>query len=124
MNLELLYCQIIIRDFLLYNLISYANSNFIKDSKDYKLVIGYCFFLNGALVLWSSKKQQTIPKLTTKVEYIALGLVAKEAVWIKRFINELELKVTKTITLYDNNKMSIAMTKNVASQNCTKHIDV
>lgn len=32
------------------DLIEFADSNFAKDPKDQKLVIGYCFFLNEAVV--------------------------------------------------------------------------
>lgn len=47
-----------------------------------------------------------------KVEYITLGHTAREVVWIKGFINELKLEITKTIMLHSNNKMSIALSKN------------
>ena len=39
-----------------YGLIGYANSNFAEDPEERKLVMGYCFFLNKAVVSWSSKK--------------------------------------------------------------------
>lgn len=45
------------REPLPYGLTGYADSNFAGGPKDRKLVIGYCFFLNGAVVSWSSKKQ-------------------------------------------------------------------
>ncbi len=64
----------------LYGLLGYANSNFAGDSEDRKSVMGYCFFLNEAVVLWSSKKQRIVSTSTTKAEYIALGHVAREAV--------------------------------------------
>ena len=41
-----------------------------------------------------------------------------------RFANELKLDVTKTITLHDNNEMSITLTKNTENQYCIKHIDI
>lgn len=40
----------------LYGIIDYANSNFADNPKDRKLVMEYCFFINKAVVLWSSKK--------------------------------------------------------------------
>lgn len=43
-------------DPLPYGLIGYINSNFAGDPKHWKLVIGYCFFIHGAVILWSSKK--------------------------------------------------------------------
>lgn len=36
----------------------------------------------------------------------------------------MRLEVIKNITLYGNNEMSIALTKNAESQHQTKHIDV
>lgn len=63
-----------------YSLIKYANNNFVGDLKDQKLVIRNCFFLNRVVVLWSSKKQQTVLILTTKIKYIVLGYVVKKAV--------------------------------------------
>lgn len=53
-----------------YGLIGYAD-NFARDPEDRKSVIGYCFFLNGAVVSWRSKKQQTVSTSTTEAEYIA-----------------------------------------------------
>ncbi len=107
-----------------YGLIGYADSNFARDPEDRKSVIGYCFFLNGAVVSWRSKKQQTVSTSTTEAEYIALGHGAREAEWIKRFVNELEMEVTETVILHGDNEMSIALTKNAESQRRTKHIDV
>lgn len=48
--------------------------------------------------------------------YITLGHEAKEIIWIKRFVNKLELKVTETITLHGDNLMSIALIKDAESQ--------
>lgn len=107
-----------------YGLTGYADSNFAEDPEDRKSVMGHCFFLNGAVVSWSIKKQRTVSTLTTEAEYIALGHVAREAVWIRRFINEMELKTVEGVTLHGDNEMSIALTKNAESQHRTKHIDV
>lgn len=73
--------------------------------------------------MWSSKKQQTVLTLTTEAKYIALGHALREVVWIKRFVNELDMENTE-ITLYGDNEISITLTKNVESQRRTKHIDL
>ena len=39
-----------------YGLVGYVESNFAGCPEDRKSVMGYCFFLNGAVVSWSSKK--------------------------------------------------------------------
>lgn len=40
----------LLKNILLYKLVSYIDSNFARDLKDWKLIIGYCFFLNEAVV--------------------------------------------------------------------------
>lgn len=98
-----------------YGLLGFADSNFAGDPEDRKSVMGYCFFLNGAVVSWSSKKQRIVSTSTTEAEYIALGHASREAVWIRRFINEMELEIVDGITLNGDNEMSIALTKNAES---------
>ncbi len=60
------------------DLIGFADNNLAKDPKDRKLVIGYCFFLNGAIVSWYSKKQRTISTSIMEAEYIALEYASKK----------------------------------------------
>ena len=100
---------------LWYGFISYADSNFAKDLRDQRSVIGYCFFLNRVVILWNNKNQKIVSISITKVEYIALGHVAREAVWIRSFVNEMNLEIIKNVTLYGKNEMNITLTKNVES---------
>lgn len=39
------------------------------------------------------------------------------------FINKFKLKMVENLILYDNNVISIALTKNAKSQHCTKYIN-
>lgn len=108
-----------------YGLVGCADSNYAGDPEDRKSVMGYCFFFNGALATWSSKKQITVSTSTTEAEYIALGHGAREAVWLRRLVNELmpQDPITK-ITLLSDNESSIPLIMNAKSQNCTKYIDI
>lgn len=107
-----------------YGLIRYADNNFAGDPEDRKLVMGNCFFLNGAIFSWSSKKQQTGSTSITEVEYIALGYAGREAVWIRRFNNEMTVDIVSAMTLNGDNEMSITLTKNAESQHRTQHTDI
>lgn len=42
---------------------------------------------------------------TTEAEYIALGHIAKEAVWIRQFINKITLDIVSAITLNGDNEI-------------------
>lgn len=63
-----------------YGLIDYADSNYVRDPEDKKSVMGYCFFFNGALATWSSKRQRTVSTSTIEVKYTALGHGAQEVI--------------------------------------------
>lgn len=75
-----------------YRLINYIDSIFARDPKDQKSVMGYCFFLNKAMVSWNNKREKTVSISITKTKYIALGYIAREIVRIKRFIKKIKLK--------------------------------
>lgn len=93
-----------------------ANSNYAGNPEDWKLVMEYYFFINGIVVLWCSKKQQTISTSTIKTEYIALGHAAQKNMWIRHFFNKLEVaKPINVYILHRNNKISIILTKNAES---------
>lgn len=39
-----------------FDLIDYGDSSYARDPKDMKSVMGYCYFFNEAIVVWSSIK--------------------------------------------------------------------
>ncbi|KAL0288713.1 UNVERIFIED_CONTAM: hypothetical protein Sangu_2645100 [Sesamum angustifolium] len=47
--------------------------------------------MNGGVVAWKSSKQDTIIDSTTDAEYIAAFKAAKEVVWMKNYIQELDV---------------------------------
>lgn len=61
----------------------------------------------------------------TKAKYIAFGHIAWEAIWLRRFFNELEIQeLIHSVILHGNNKTNFTLTKNAKSQNRTKHINM
>ena len=82
------------------------------------------FSLNGGVINWKSSKHETIVDSTTKVEYIVASEVAKEAVWIRKFILELGLvpSIVDLIPLYCDNNGAIAQAKELRSHQRSKHI--
>ena len=59
-----------------------------------------------------------------KTKYIALNHGVKKAVQIQQFINMIELDLVEDITLYQKNKMSITLIKNIQSHHYIKVINV
>jgi hypothetical protein len=90
-------------------------------------ISGYIFMIDGGAVTWSAKKQEIVAISTTEAEYIALTYAAKEALWIRHFLEELFRKTLPyPITLYDDNQGAIALAYAEKGQfhARTKHIDI
>jgi hypothetical protein len=51
----------------------------------------FVFLLGGSPVSWCSQRQKIVPVSTTDTEYIAASEASREAVWLRRFINGLEI---------------------------------
>ncbi|KAG8497203.1 hypothetical protein CXB51_008568 [Gossypium anomalum] len=64
----------------------YTDASFQTDKDDSRSQSGFVFCLNGGAVSWKSSKQSTVADSTIEAEYIAASEVAKEVVWIKKFI--------------------------------------
>ncbi|KAK4400713.1 Retrovirus-related Pol polyprotein from transposon RE2 [Sesamum angolense] len=67
----------------------YSDASFQLDDDDAKSQSGFIFKLNGGVVAWKSSKQAIAADSTTEAEYIAAAEVAKEAVSMKNYIQEL-----------------------------------
>ena len=82
------------------------------------------FILNGGADSWKSSKQETTADSTTEAEYIAASDAAKEAIWIKKFINELGVvsSIADPIHLYCDNNGAIAQAKESRSHQRSKHV--
>ena len=82
------------------------------------------FCLNGGTVSWKSSKQSTVADSITEAEYITASDAAKEAVWIKKFITDLEVvpSITNPVDVYCDNNGAIAQAKEPRSHQRFKHI--
>ena len=71
------------------------------------------FCLNGGAVSWKSSKQSTVADSTIEAEYIAASDAAKEPVWIKKFITDLDVvpSITNHVDVYYDNNGAIAQAK-------------
>lgn len=104
-------------------LVGYVDADWASDIEDRKSVSGFAFFVFGNLVSWSSKKQTTVATSSSEAEYIALSSAVSEAVWLSGILDDLKLKNSSPVTIYEDNQGCIGMAKNCESKR-SKHIDV
>ena len=102
----------------------YTDASFQSDQDDFRSQSGYVFSLNGGAVVWKSFKQSTVADSTTEAEYVAASEASKEAVWIRKFIQELGVVPSSAdpLVIFCDNTGAIAQAKEPRSHQKSKHI--
>ncbi|KAL0405996.1 UNVERIFIED_CONTAM: Retrovirus-related Pol polyprotein from transposon TNT 1-94 [Sesamum latifolium] len=97
---------------------------YLKTTKDMFLIYGFVFQLNDGVVAWKSSKQATTTDSTTEAEYIAASEAAKEAFWIKNYIQELGVvpSIAEPVVIFCDNNGAIAQAMESRSHHRSKHI--
>ncbi|KAK0587347.1 hypothetical protein LWI29_021335 [Acer saccharum] len=105
--------------------VGYTNSDFQSDSDSRKSTSGAVFTIGGGAVIWRSIKQSCIADSTMEAEYVAACEAAKEAVWLRQFLIDLEVvpSANKQITIYCDNSGAVANSKEPRSHKRGKHIE-
>ena len=80
-------------------LVGYTNSDFFSDKDFRKSTSGYVFTLGSGAISWMSVKQSCITDSITKAEYVATSEAAKEAIWLCKFLRNLEVVPVVTAPL-------------------------
>nr|GFC64606.1 hypothetical protein [Tanacetum cinerariifolium] len=101
----------------------YCDAGFETDRDDMKSQTGYVFTLNGGAVVWKSSKQSTTAQHAVEAEYIAAAEAAKEAVWIRKFVNELGVVPSNNYPIEMNcdNTAAISMAKEPGIMKGARH---
>jgi hypothetical protein len=87
-------------------------------------ISGFSFHYGHGVVSWSSKKQAIVALLSTEAEYITKMHAAKEALWLKTFINKVNGGIDGPLTLMANNQGAIALAKDNKFHLVMKHINL
>ena len=69
----------------------YSNFDFKSRRDSRKSIFGYVFSLGGGTVYQRSVKQSSNADSIIEAKYMATSKVAKEAAWLKKFLEELEV---------------------------------
>ena len=80
------------------------------------------FTFAGGATAWRTKRQISIALSSSKVEYIVASLTAKEGLWIKTIIEELDIFALKEMTVFCDNQSTIKLATNPKITDQNKHI--
>ena len=103
--------------------IGYTDSDFQGDIDSRKSTSGYVFTLNGGAICWRIVKQTCVVDSTIEAEYVVASEAAKEAVWLKMFLMDLQVipSADRLITLYCDNSGAVAQSKEPRYHKKQKH---
>lgn len=107
-----------------FSLEAYCDADWAGDKQDRKSTTGYVVIASNGAICWKSKKQSVVSLSTTEAEYMAVGEVTKEVLWIKNMISELHLEVPLPVTIHEDNNGCLNLSKNPVHHSRTKHIDI
>lgn len=66
----------------------FCDSDWAGDKDTRRSTSGYCFYIGGAAISWSSKKQKTIALSSAEAEYKAATTAVGEALWLRRILED------------------------------------
>jgi hypothetical protein len=101
----------------------WCDADYAGDIKSRKSTTGYVFTCNHEVVSWSSKLQPTVAQSTTEAEFMAAGAACKDALWWRKTLVDYSLPLNP-ISILTDNQSSLAIIKNGATSQATKHIDI
>lgn len=106
-------------------LVGYVDSDYLGCVDTRRSTTGWVFMLANGPVSWSSRRQDTVSLSSTEAEYVAATEAVKEAVWLRRFINDLRLPGVQlpSVKLHIDNRSAIKLANNPENHRRTKHID-
>ncbi|WRX11510.1 Reverse transcriptase [Theobroma cacao] len=122
---SLMYAMLCTRPDICYAIGLVTDSDFQSDVDSRKSTLGSVFTIRGRAIVWRSVKQSCIVDSTMEAKYVAACEAAKEAVWLRKFLMDLEVisDANKPITLYCDNSGAMANSKEPRNHKTAKHIE-
>eukprot|EP00873_Tetraselmis_striata_P038903 jgi/Tetstr1/459167/TSEL_004613.t1 len=80
--------------------------------------------LNGDVIGWNSKQQETTTLSTIEAEYVALSRAAQNTVHYTQLLQDIHQQQQGPTVVYEDNQGAVKLAKNTMASHRTKHIDI
>jgi hypothetical protein len=102
----------------------YTDSDYAGDPVTRRSISGHVMYLDGVPISWRSKAQSSVSLSSTEAEWIALSEATKEVMFLINLLENIEIYPCYPIYMFVDNAGAVFMSKNAASSQRSKHIDV
>eukprot|EP00253_Pinus_taeda_P020484 PITA_20484 len=106
-----------------FHLLLESSPDFDGDKETVVSTSGYAMSLGSRAVSWRSRKQSVPADSTTKAEYVAAAEATKEIVWLRKILEDLQVKQVQSTPLMIDNTSAIKLARNPKFHDQTKHIN-
>jgi hypothetical protein len=108
-----------------FDVVAYSDADWAKCPVTRRSVSGYCVFVNGNIVSWKSKKQNTLSRFSAEAEYRSMASVTCEIMWILKILRDLGVMDNLLpVKLCCDNKSAMQIAANPVMHEKTKHFDI
>jgi hypothetical protein len=105
-------------------LVGYCDADYANDVETRRSTSGYAIFYGKGPIAWRCQRQPIVSLSTTEAEYISGCELVKDLLPIRELMVELRQLEDKPVRVFVDNQSTVAIAKDVAGQQRTKHIDV
>jgi hypothetical protein len=100
----------------------FSDSDWAGDVDTRRSTSGYLFLVNDCPISFKTKKQTSTALSLCEAEVIASSLAAAEAIWLNDDLSELGYTLKSPVTLWRDNRGSIAFSSSEVNRSKMKHI--
>jgi hypothetical protein len=107
------------------DVIVYFDTDWARCPDTPRLTSGYCAYLSGNLISWSSKRQHTVSLSSAEAKYRGVANAVTKSCWVQQSLDELGHSPRwSTIVFCDNIGTSYMSSNNPVHHQQTKHIKI